>query len=254
MLKRDRNRLLEIISKSGFEPRDFQATWEGPQRERSFVVQFRNTPFRFSVHADSQKYFCGTFTIYKARYPEGFPEPGFGNMPVGVTISGVEMKFEQWLSDIESYLEDQETIANEQMTPDLWASFEKAVGDSEHRQALLENTPFSAEEQARITRSLGEFAHRVRQEGFLSVEHFDLLQEKLDHLIELSERPGLGRRDWLAAAAGALISFVIQSALTSDSAISATRSCSVRDALRAGDVKRASQFASRVFRLTPVQV
>ena len=90
-----------------------------------------------------------------------------------------------WLEEVKRDLE----------TPDLWAELQreaKLLGAGSN--AVTENTPFTPEEQKEIARETKELAKYVRKIHLLSPAQMQVLDEKLEYLVDASDR--LGRKDW----------------------------------------------------------
>jgi hypothetical protein len=103
-------------------------------------------------------------------------------------------------------------------TPDLWAELQREAellggGSAE----LIENTPFTSDEQQEIARRLEEVATDVKRAHALSKAQAQTLDEKLDYLVRASAR--LGRIDWRNAFVGAILGYVLSAALAPESAL-----------------------------------
>jgi hypothetical protein len=96
-------------------------------------------------------------------------------------------------------------------TPDLWAELQREVTLLGARSVeLIENTPFTPDEQNEIARRLQRLAGHARNTYSLSPEQIRLLDEKLNYLVEASAR--LGRIDWLNAFVGAILGYILTAA------------------------------------------
>lgn len=102
-------------------------------------------------------------------------------------------------------------------TPDLWTQlrgsaelFGSAAAES------VENTPFTAAEQAEIAEQLKGLKDQVSRTYSLSEPQVRLLEEKLDGLAAAAGR--VGRKDWVLMAAGVMLSYVLTAALPPEAA------------------------------------
>jgi hypothetical protein len=112
-------------------------------------------------------------------------------------------RISRWLEDVKRDLE----------TPDLWAELQRDA------QLLLgatsdldtENTPFTPDEQNKITTQLHDLAERARHKYSLSVAQLRDLNAKLDYLVNATRR--FGRKDWLMVCAGVFLTLIVEAAL-----------------------------------------
>jgi hypothetical protein len=94
-------------------------------------------------------------------------------------------------------------------TPDLWAGLEQS------RELLAghpENTPFSPDEQAEISRGMRQVRMFVAAIPELTADHLAEVNDRLDQMEEASRR--LGRKDWLMLFNGAVFSLILTDAIT----------------------------------------
>jgi hypothetical protein len=113
----------------------------------------------------------------------------------------------RWLQEVKQDLD----------TPDLWAELRhdaELLGAGSNK--VTENTLFTPEEQREIAQRLNKLAKDVRQALSLSGAQMQVLDEKIDYLIEASNR--LGRKDWLNNFIGVTFPFVLTAALAPEAA------------------------------------
>jgi hypothetical protein len=226
ILKKHRNALLELIRAAKLDPQAFRPTEEATEKGEVFRLEFSGSPHYFVLSARLENerrlffYKCSTFTI-------SYPNPQIGEESAqywqswkGTFVNPIEIAFKAWLSMINKYLKYLAEEEEDSMIPDLWSGINWASSNTTNIQTL-QNTPFSSAEQARITESLSELEREVREQGFLSEEQLNLLHEQVKYLVDASKR--LGRKDWIIAAAGALMSYTLQVGLTSEHAIQLLR-------------------------------
>ena len=219
MLKKYPNALLETLRSTDLNPDDFGASQEELEGRKVFTLRFRDTPLLFQFWGLRGELFSCKRCYYKSTYIGGYPNPRYEEESLSPNpFEGVKQYFGRWLNSIKLYLKDQAILAEDQLTPDLWAELALPGADSGSAVALLENLPFSADEQERVSASLRELGRKVEDLHLLSGDQLKVLNEKVDDLVKEAHRPGLGRRDWLAAAAGGLIGYIIQAGLTSEAA------------------------------------
>jgi hypothetical protein len=110
-----------------------------------------------------------------------------------------------------------EEVKHDLNTPDLWAELRREaelLGAGSNR--VIENTPFTPEEQQEIARRLDKLATDVSHALSLSGAQTNALEGKIDYLIEASTR--LGRKDWLNNFIGVTLPFVLAAALAPEAA------------------------------------
>jgi hypothetical protein len=113
----------------------------------------------------------------------------------------------RWLEEVKRDLE----------TPDLWADLQREaelLGGASNE--ATENTPFTPDEQKEVAGQLQELAEYVGRTYSLSGQQMQILNAKLDYLVDASRR--LGRKDWINAFAGAVLGFILAAALPPESA------------------------------------
>ena len=91
-----------------------------------------------------------------------------------------------WLQEVKCDIE----------TPDKWAELQKKARLlSAAPESIIENTPFTPDEQNQIADQLQFMVERARRTYSLSEAQVKALNEKLDYVVDASHR--LGRKDWL---------------------------------------------------------
>ena len=112
-----------------------------------------------------------------------------------------------WLQEVKQDLD----------TPDLWAELRHETELLEAgSNKVIENTLFTLEEQREIARRLNKLEEDVRRALSLSGPQTQVLHERIDYLVEASNR--LGRKDWLNTFIGVTLSFVLTAALAPEAA------------------------------------
>ena len=183
--KWQRNGILEAIKAAGLDPKEFdwddsdaRALIKHKWSESCFVVDHAKDYVGHRVVGDSQDW---PFEVH--------------------TWQALTSRVSTWASQVKSDLE----------TPDLWAELQREVTLLGARSVeLIENTPFTPDEQNEIARRLQRLAGHARNTYSLSPEQIRLLDEKLNYLVEASAR--LGRIDWLNAFVGAILGYILTAA------------------------------------------
>jgi hypothetical protein len=120
--------------------------------------------------------------------------------------------FRQWLQTVSQY----ERFINHEYesTPDLWKIL-TALSD-ESISSHIENVPFTAPEQEYIGRELRRIADTVSKEHNLTEAQFTHLNQKVDQIIESSNR--IGKKDWTMVVVGSLLSILSSAILPPEAA------------------------------------
>ena len=218
MLRKYRNALLNLVRESNLDPQRFNPIEEVIDGYDAFRLQVGDSPLYFFMRTafidDARKFDC-QFSNYVRDHPKpNYPSSGISQWYS--SFEKIEEDFKQWLDTAaRKYLTDLAEEEEDRIVPDLWAELALPSGSSVDSQ-VIKNTPFSSDEQERIAETFNEFEKEIKSREILSEEQINLLHERVEYLVESSKR--LGRKDWLAAAAGALIGFTFQAGLTSDTA------------------------------------
>jgi hypothetical protein len=115
-------------------------------------------------------------------------------------------RIKRWLEEAKHDLE----------MPDLWAELQREAGLlGAKSDEVIENTPFTPDEQKEIARRLKELAQRARRTHSLSEAQMGVLNAKLDYLANAAGR--LGRIDWRNVFVGVIITFILAATLPPES-------------------------------------
>ena len=97
-------------------------------------------------------------------------------------------------------------VKQEHEAPDLWEELRR------QRELILgervENTPFSDQEQEQLAAHLNETRENVRTTFELEPGEYELIESRLEYLVEASQR--VGRVDWRHLLTGSFLSLVIE--------------------------------------------
>jgi hypothetical protein len=99
-------------------------------------------------------------------------------------------------------------LRREVEAPDLWGQLEQERELVASPPTVVENTPFTADEQAQIARQLGEIKAYVRQTHQLTEAQYEAIETRLDYLIDASSRTP--RIDWRTMFIGAFLSLLLE--------------------------------------------
>jgi hypothetical protein len=100
--------------------------------------------------------------------------------------------------------------------PDLWSTAHQQLKliQGVASSKVLDNTPLSPEEQARIAAQLEIISKYLIENQALSEEQAEFVTEKLDYLEETSKRQG--RRDWFSITLGVFFQIALAAAFAPD--------------------------------------
>jgi len=222
ILNKHRNALLELIQSAKLDPQAFRRIDGEIKDGESLRIELVGTPHYFDIFAslmDTQRMFLYKQSTFKIAYPN--PIIGDSSWPYRKPFNEIQEQFKVWLdSVVKGYLKYLDEEEEDRALPDLWAdlAFPSALS---HSPSALQNIKFSIGEQTRIAKALHEFEEEVQSREILTREQIKLLHEQVEYLVDASKR--LGRKDWLAAATGALIGFTLQSGLTTEVATQVIR-------------------------------
>jgi hypothetical protein len=206
MLRKYRNKLLEVIKSEGWDASLFSGSDETIEDGTAFVIRLDCSPFQFIVRTcdENSLIMDCKYTLLARNYPlsKWFPDSGYYD------YEGIEYSFKDWLKLVDEYIEEMKTL-------DLWTVLTDSLGTFDQK-IMQSNTVFSVSEKDRISESLHKLLNEVQREQILNSMQMESLEEEVGYLIEASGR--LGRKDWLNAAIGALFGYIIQAALTSETA------------------------------------
>jgi hypothetical protein len=188
LLQSQRNDVLLTVRESGINPLEFQLLEEAhlyPKLVHTpsvFFYQFGTSHVVFSPGAETQQQ-----EVDKLKW-----------------VGKLEL-LSIWLT----YLQ------REINAPDLWASLaqERELLGAEPAGAV--NTPFTADEQVHIKRTIEEIRVYITSTYSLAGEPLAKVNRKLDYLIDAATR--LGRIDWKNIFVGALVSLILQQVIPSGS-------------------------------------
>jgi hypothetical protein len=101
-------------------------------------------------------------------------------------------------------------------TPDLWEELGRArefLGSSSGYESA-ENSLFTREEQAQISRQLREIKEQLRKTYGLTAGQFSRVEARLDDAEKASQR--MGRKDWVLLFAGTIFTLIVSDLIPPD--------------------------------------
>jgi hypothetical protein len=197
MLKKHKNQLFDLINQSGLDINRFNINEED---ERSTVISFMNSPFRFIIRNSSNSFF--SFEYQYILFSPNFQMSDIYPLNEYTNFDMVYSEFGYWINNvIKEFLEDQ----NE---PDLWSeylngnkslNFEKIdFGDKES---------FSLDEKLQIKMSINELKYLIQKHIETTEAEQQIIIDRLDYLVEASTR--MNKFDWKSVVVNTLISITI---------------------------------------------
>jgi hypothetical protein len=206
LTRRQRNDIFETLSKKGVDPADCELDERpGGPGVVSQGVSNRWPETHVSIFHPSAR---STFAL-RIEHHVGSKNPSRYHFDWWVHDGAHSGGEERACKDWEGVLEQLAYWADEVQyvidTPDFWEELQQVPEIMATAQAAeASNAPFTPDEQAEISRRLDEIKNLVREKFELTDEQLSVIDQRLDDAEEASKR--LGRKDWLMAFYGAVIS------------------------------------------------
>ncbi|WP_428658159.1 hypothetical protein [Runella sp.] len=205
MKKRDKNTLFNLISELGFNQRDFELVDEYVDNLPATIIKYKNTQFIFVIRNSKESFddFDFKFIQFGPSYEftEYYPDVEF------VNFESVYKSFRSWiLNHIVPYIEE----ITEQ---DLWELYKSS--DKSLNLSLIDfndKSYFLPDEIRQISTSINELKFLIHKNLSTNITEQNLVIERLDYLIESSQR--LNKFDWKSLVLSTLIG--ISTTLTLD--------------------------------------
>jgi hypothetical protein len=196
MRKKYSNQLFLKIKELGYEPIDFKVTEDITEELPSKILQFRDTPFYFTIRNETNSFdlFDYKYTIFAPNYPDSDYSPSSGFAYFDLVLQG----FNDWIkTEVKEYL-------YEETEPDLWDNYnmqDKSLNFENINFEDLES--FTNQEKSQILMSINELKLLIHKEIVTSDKEQLLINARLDYLIEATER--LNKYDWKGLVISTLI-------------------------------------------------
>jgi hypothetical protein len=181
--KYQRNAIFQGIVAGGLDPSECNLA------ERSNEVRIRHVPSGSYFVISGNALYSGRHVVGRSAISWPYEKVIWPTVPERV---------ERWAKEVKRDVD----------TPDLWAQLQREreilTGT---RYEAVENTPFSAAEQAEIAKQLQEVKEYVMKTYSLSSYKMARLEARLDEAEEATHR--IGRKDWLLLFFGVMFTVII---------------------------------------------
>jgi hypothetical protein len=183
------------ITASGLDPREFR------RDERRSLINPVAVPA--IVHEPTGSYFV-------FDWEPSYPSSGH----LAVFSPGLQTYEEtalqgDWYRQMDVVRQWLQNVRREYTAPDLWAELERErellAGEGS---PVMENTPFTPEEQEHIARQMRELGEYVRQNYDLAAEQAAALESRLDYLVDAAKRTS--RLDWRTLLVGTMFQLAVE--------------------------------------------
>lgn len=218
MLRKHSNALQQFIKDAGLDEQRFRSKNEDIDGYKATRIYVGDSSLYFVIrtrYTGEAREFSLSLTQYQRAHPNPkYPYQGFGDW---TSFAKATEMFTNWLKwHASDFLADQDEETSDQLLPDLWAA-PNSLLTLESDPEFEANRPFSKSEQQRIAETLDMLANTLHTDQVVNEEQVAELRQRLDYLVESSNR--LGRKDWLLTAAGTIMGFTLQAGLSSEAAV-----------------------------------
>lgn len=219
MLLKYKNELLQTLKRSRFDENDFTYTNKKIKNFNAFIIKYRPSKLLFMIRTNNENYhemdcryvrFAPLYPL-SGYYPDGAnhyedsdtheddPDNCFGYRWLDFT--GVRDIFHEWLDhDITEFIDEFKAI-------DLWAQMQSEHLLNPDPLSNTNNVEFTQEERKHVLNSISTFKNLLISEYEPDEEQLEVIQERLDYLIEAVDR--VGKTDWQGIAISAVLSISI---------------------------------------------
>jgi hypothetical protein len=194
LTKKQRNELFTAVTQSGINSAEFdlRINDDASSLRLAFVIPDlvnENDWLVLIAHTPSES----TFKVYLVN-DDGPPDFAV-RRKVGIEPAALEYTLE-WSNVPDSAANWASDVKYDTETPDYWAEM-RAQRELLAKTSLgrLENTRFTADEQAAISAQLHEIKNYIKENASLTSEQFRQVEARIDEAEAASRR--LGRKDWL---------------------------------------------------------
>jgi len=185
MRKKYKNQLFDLITKKGYSPDDFTLKEEGG--EGKTTIFYKKTRFYFIIRNSSESYdeFDYSFVRYAPDFPVSaiFPQQGWDS------FNSVLQVFSNWL------LYNIQEFEADEFEPDLWSEYKKGNSSLNFNEIdFSDKSNFSESERKQVSMAINELKLLISKNFDTIAEEQILVNERLDYLIESSNK--LNKFDW----------------------------------------------------------
>jgi hypothetical protein len=192
LLKSQKNEILVLIKQADLDPMEFD--WEEREETETYSLGEVTHHFHRLIHKPSG---------YAALFGENFLSYSPGEQRPQQTENKLN-----WVGKREAVHHWLMYLKREIDAPDLWASLAQGRELLGAEPVGAVNTPFTADEQVQIKKTIEEIRVYITSTYSLASEPLAKVNRKLDYLIDASTR--IGRIDWKNIFVGALLSLALQ--------------------------------------------
>lgn len=196
MRKKYRNELFQLINNIGLNQTDFELI----EDSSTTTLQFKKTQLKFIIIGVEGDFncFCYQFVSYAPNYPISGVKP----TTIALSFNQLIDEVSRWLKyHVKEYIEDENA-------PDLWSEFKKGNKTLNINQIdFNDKSTFSLDEKKQILMSINELKSLIHKNLQTTQEQQNLVIDRLNYLIEASER--LNKFDWKSLAISTLMSITI---------------------------------------------
>jgi len=193
------NKCFEIIEEQNLNPGAFDLLrFEDNKYGKYVVIKFIGSKLSFTITA-SQRNVHSEYLAWYVPYDGLYKKKQAGRY---LSSEKVLKWFEWWVTrQVLVYVEDDKT-------EDLWGKIQKLSNLKMVDIDSDENTEFTGNERQQISEVLNRMKFEVKEFNELSAQQTVLVNEKLDYLLDASNR--LNKKDWLMVFLGVLLPLLLQ--------------------------------------------
>ncbi|EHH0795774.1 hypothetical protein J7I09_004243 [Vibrio vulnificus] len=199
MLKKHKNGFLQIIEESGFHVNQFRAVEKEVDNNPGFILQFVNSPLAFLTRTNATDYFEHDYRY--VQFAPSYPKSEYKPANHWCLIDDVYEGFKHWLEKhVQGYLEEIDI-------PDLWSQIDRQNLFVDDPMINRSDKGFDKAEKERVVLAIEQFKRLIEVEYKPTEEQLEVINDRLDYLIESVDR--LNKVDWQGVAISALMSISI---------------------------------------------
>lgn len=200
-LKSQKYEVFNLIEKFGLDPSKFKWTYKKEKNSslKKERITYNDPIYYLSIRLENNRTSCdfspGLFNVNEKK--------NFNHDYMKLPWAGILECIKKWLISLKRELE----------VPDIWDKIGNFHLDYESKtKGQIPNKKFSKDEIEKTSQSLENIRAYLIQLKGESQEHLNLINEKIDYLIEASKR--MGRKDWIHVCIGAFTSLMTGLALS----------------------------------------
>lgn len=199
MRKKHKNEIYSIISDSEFDQNEFEFVESDIEEDElpTNKLLYKNSPFIFTIRTSRENF--NLFDYQYVQYCPDYSMTDFFPKRDYTSFEIVANSLRAWLKNhIKEYIEDK-------TEPDLWSELQNGNKSFEINKIDFDNKDsFTANERNQVTMALNELKILISKNFRTSEEEQKLVTDRLDYLIDSSDR--LNKFDWKSLAISTLLS------------------------------------------------